>query len=116
MGNFDFVAQEWPQVGDAAARAEAYLRADPRASATYARRAAELFTAWIYSAENLEREAAARQLNYVYNVVPTRHPDGEEVRGWLTHHGFAATEVGELRDVGVEAAVGEDAGMGETAV
>ncbi|WP_300594949.1 hypothetical protein, partial [Microbacterium sp.] len=55
MGNFDFVAQAWPQVGDAAARAEAYLRADPRASATYARRAAELFTAWIYSAENLER-------------------------------------------------------------
>ncbi len=27
----------------------------PRASATYARRAAELFTAWIYSAENLDR-------------------------------------------------------------
>lgn len=55
MGNFDFVAQAWPQVGNAAARAEAYLRADPRASATYARRAAELFTAWVYSAENLDR-------------------------------------------------------------
>lgn len=47
--------------------------------------------------ENLEREAAGRQLNYVYNVVPTRHPDGEAVRDWLTRHGFATTEVGELR-------------------
>jgi GNAT superfamily N-acetyltransferase len=47
--------------------------------------------------ERLEQEAAARQLNYVYNVVPTRHPDGETVRDWLTAHGFAATEVGELR-------------------
>ena len=47
--------------------------------------------------DQLEREAAARQLNYVYNVVPTRHPDGDAVRAWLTAHGFAATEVGELR-------------------
>ncbi|PVZ05836.1 GNAT family N-acetyltransferase [Actinomycetospora cinnamomea] len=47
--------------------------------------------------EHLEREAAARQLNYVYNVVPTRHPDGDGVRTWLAAHGFAATEVGELR-------------------
>jgi GNAT superfamily N-acetyltransferase len=47
--------------------------------------------------ENLEREAASRQLNYVYNVVPTRHPDGEGVRAWLTARGFAATDVGELR-------------------
>jgi GNAT superfamily N-acetyltransferase len=47
--------------------------------------------------ENLEREAASRQLNYVYNVVPTRHPDGETVREWLGAHGFTATEVGELR-------------------
>ncbi|GAA4788268.1 hypothetical protein GCM10023200_23370 [Actinomycetospora chlora] len=47
--------------------------------------------------ENLEREAAARQLNYVYNVVPTRHPEGDAVRTWLTDRGFDATEVGELR-------------------
>jgi GNAT superfamily N-acetyltransferase len=47
--------------------------------------------------ENLEREAASRQLNYVYNVVPTRHPDGEGVRTWLTGRGFTPTEVGELR-------------------
>ncbi|MFC5138101.1 GNAT family N-acetyltransferase [Actinomycetospora rhizophila] len=51
----------------------------------------------VFVLENLEREAAARQLNYVYNVVPTRHPYGESVRSWLTSRGFTATEVGELR-------------------
>jgi hypothetical protein len=30
-------------------------------------------------------------------VVPTRHPDGEAVREWLTRQGFSTTEVGELR-------------------
>ncbi|MDX2377307.1 DEAD/DEAH box helicase family protein [Microbacterium sp. LRZ72] len=55
MGNFDFVAQAWPQLGEAAVRAESYLRADPRTAATYGRRAGELFTAWIYSIENLPR-------------------------------------------------------------
>ena len=47
--------------------------------------------------EHLEREAASRQLNYVYNVVPDGHPDPEPVRAFLTGHGFATTEVGELR-------------------
>lgn len=55
MGNFDFVTARWPHIGDAAVRAEAYLRADPRAAATYARRAAELFTEWVYDAEGLSR-------------------------------------------------------------
>lgn len=55
MGNFDFAKQRWPQIWDAAHRAEGHLRSDPRASATYARRAAELFTGWIYTAEDLPR-------------------------------------------------------------
>jgi N-acetylglutamate synthase-like GNAT family acetyltransferase len=45
----------------------------------------------------LEAEAAARQVNYVYNVVPQRHPDPESVTGFLTGHGFERTAVGELR-------------------
>lgn len=56
MGNFDFVAARWPRVGDAAVRAESYLRADPRAAATYARRAGELFARWVYAAEGLTHD------------------------------------------------------------
>ncbi|MET2010164.1 DEAD/DEAH box helicase family protein [Microbacterium chocolatum] len=55
MGNFDFIRDGWPKVWEAASRAESYLRSDPRASATYARRAGEMFTEWIYAAEALAR-------------------------------------------------------------
>jgi GNAT superfamily N-acetyltransferase len=47
--------------------------------------------------EHLEREAAARGLAYIYNVVPAGHPDPESVTGWLIAHGFSPTGVGELR-------------------
>ena len=47
--------------------------------------------------DHLEREAAARQLNYIYNVVPTGHPDPESVTEWLTAHGFVRNQLGELR-------------------
>jgi N-acetylglutamate synthase-like GNAT family acetyltransferase len=47
--------------------------------------------------QRLEQEASARSLNYIYNVVPTGHPDPETVTRWLTGCGFEATEVGELR-------------------
>lgn len=50
-----------------------------------------------YILEHLEREAAGRQLNYIYNVVPVGHPDPESVTGWLAGHGFTANAVGELR-------------------
>jgi type I restriction enzyme R subunit len=82
VGNFDFVVQAWPQVGDAAARAEAYLRADPRASATYARRAAELFTAWVYSAEDLPRPYDDTFANLTAQK-PFRDTVGESICGSL---------------------------------
>lgn len=45
----------------------------------------------------LEREAAARGLNYVYNRVPDSHPDAAWMTAWLTGHGFAASADGTLR-------------------
>ena len=45
----------------------------------------------------LEQEASARHLNYIYNVVPDRHPDPEHVTDWLTSRGFTPNDVGELR-------------------
>jgi GNAT superfamily N-acetyltransferase len=47
--------------------------------------------------ERLEQEASARHLNYIYNVVPDRHPDPENVTGWLSARGFVPNDVGELR-------------------
>jgi GNAT superfamily N-acetyltransferase len=47
--------------------------------------------------EHLEDEAAARGLNYIYNVVPDTHPDGPWIRNWLSAHGFHEASRGQLR-------------------
>ena len=47
--------------------------------------------------ERLEDEAAARGLNYIYNVVPDTHPDGPWIRNWLATHGFHEASRGQLR-------------------
>ena len=38
--------------------------------------------------DRLEREAAARGLNYLYNVVRPTHPDREKITRWLGERGF----------------------------
>ena len=45
----------------------------------------------------LEREAAARGLNYIYNVVPDTHPDRSWMTGWLQSHGLEESAHGDLR-------------------
>jgi GNAT superfamily N-acetyltransferase len=47
--------------------------------------------------EHLAGEAAARGLNYIYNVVPDTHPDGARIRSWLSAHGFREAPRGQLR-------------------
>lgn len=50
-----------------------------------------------WAMNRLAEEAAARSLNYVYNVVPENHPDREGVQAWLAAQGFDARDTGELR-------------------
>jgi type I restriction enzyme R subunit len=52
MTNFAFLQSEWPQVFEAAVRAESLVYPDPRASCFYARRALELAVQWLYKAES----------------------------------------------------------------
>ena len=51
MSNFAFLQSEWPQIYEAAARAEASVYPDPRAACFYARRAMELAVKWLYKAD-----------------------------------------------------------------
>lgn len=44
----------------------------------------------------LDREAAARGLHYLYNVIPAGHPDKAGLRRWLMQRGFAGAEDGDL--------------------
>ena len=48
MSNFAFLKAEWPDLHDAAARAEAAVYPDARAACFYARRALELTMLWLY--------------------------------------------------------------------
>lgn len=47
--------------------------------------------------DHLEREAAARGVNYLYNAVPKTHPDRERVAQWLLSRGFAPSGDGLLK-------------------
>lgn len=46
--------------------------------------------------ERLEAEAAARGLNYLYNVVRPTHPDHDAVVAWLEARGFERRRDGRL--------------------
>jgi N-acetylglutamate synthase-like GNAT family acetyltransferase len=45
---------------------------------------------------NLEAEAFARGLNYLYNVVRSTHPERDKVTEWLAERGFTSSEDGRL--------------------
>jgi type I restriction enzyme, R subunit len=48
VSQFDFIRSEWPEIFDAAARAENAAVPDPRTACFYARRTLELAVVWIY--------------------------------------------------------------------
>ena len=49
MSNFAFLQPEWPQVYEAAVKAEQLVQPDARAACFYARRALELAIKWLYT-------------------------------------------------------------------
>ena len=50
-----------------------------------------------FTLSELDREARARGVNYLYNVVRPTHPDGPRVAAWLEKRGFEGSEDGSLR-------------------
>src|SRR5881397_386796 len=48
MSNFAFLKAEWPELHDAATKAEGLVYPDARAACFYTRRALELAVAWLY--------------------------------------------------------------------
>ncbi len=51
MSNFSFLEVEWPELHDAATKAERLAHADPRAACFYSRRALELAVRWVYRSD-----------------------------------------------------------------
>jgi type I restriction enzyme, R subunit len=67
MSHFGFLQREWPDVFEAAGRAEAVVHSDPRTACFYARRALELAVAWAY------KHDAALKLPYQDNLSALIH-------------------------------------------
>jgi type I restriction enzyme R subunit len=67
LSSFDFLAVEWPAVHEAACKAEAALKPDPRTACFYARRALELTVSWAY------RFDSSLQLPYQDNLSALIH-------------------------------------------
>ena len=94
------VADEWWHVADASGEVVGYGWLDSEwgdAEVTFlvaAGRRGEGIGAFIV--DHLEAEAAARGLNYIYNVVPATSPDPGWVTAWLVARGFVAGD-GDLR-------------------
>ncbi len=55
MSNFDFLKAEWPDIHEAAAKAEALAYPDPRTSCFYARRSLEVAVSWLYRSDRALR-------------------------------------------------------------
>lgn len=77
---YGWMDQSW---GDA----EVLLAVDPSA------RAAGIGT---FILDRLEDEAAARGINYLYNVIPEAHPDRPGLRRWLLRRSFVPSHEGGL--------------------
>ena len=67
MSQFAFLQREWASVFEAASKAEAAVRADPRTACFYARRTLELAVNWAY------KHDAALRLPYQDNLSALIH-------------------------------------------
>lgn len=67
MSNFTFLQSEWPDMHDAASKAEALAHGDARAACFYARRTLELAVQWLY------RSDPALKLPYQDNLSALLH-------------------------------------------
>ncbi len=79
MSNFSFLAHEWPEILEAADRAEASIQTDPRTSCFYARRATELIVNWIYKADSTLRLPYQDNLGALLHEPTFKQAGGEAV-------------------------------------
>ena len=77
--NFNFLATEWPEVLEPAAKAEGLAYSDPRAACFYTRRALELAIAWLYKHDAALRLPYQDSLNALIHEPTFRNSVGSAV-------------------------------------
>jgi type I restriction enzyme, R subunit len=79
MSNFAFLTPEWPDINEAAVKAEANATTDPRTSCFYARRAVELAVHWLYKADTSLRLPYQDNLSALIHEPTFRNVAGEAI-------------------------------------
>ncbi len=79
MSNFSFLAMEWPDVHEAAVRAESAAGGDPRTSCFYGRRALELAIHWLYKADGTLRVPYQDNLSALIHEPTFKKTAGEAI-------------------------------------
>jgi type I restriction enzyme R subunit len=79
MSNFGFLQREWPEVHEAATKAESTIMADARSACFYARRALELAVRWVYRADSELRLPYQDNLNALLHEPTFKTAAGEAV-------------------------------------
>jgi type I restriction enzyme R subunit len=77
--NFHFLATEWPEVLEPAAKAESLAYSDPRTACFYTRRALEMAMAWLYKHDAALQLPYQDSLNALLHEPTFRNPAGEEI-------------------------------------
>ncbi|MDB5308094.1 MAG: Type restriction-modification system, restriction subunit [Gemmataceae bacterium] len=77
--HFAFLQPEWPDVFDAAVRAESAVHPDPRTSCFYARRALELLVHWVYKHDSTLRLPYQDNLSALIHEPTFKAAAGEAV-------------------------------------
>src|ERR1051326_7739567 len=77
--NFAFLKAEWPDFYESAARAEALVNPDSRASCFYARRALELAVTWLYQSDRALKLPYDTQLSALIHEPTFRNAVGSAV-------------------------------------
>ncbi|MBI5284755.1 MAG: DEAD/DEAH box helicase family protein [Chloroflexi bacterium] len=79
MSNFAFLKAEWPELYEAATRAEASARTDPRTACFYSRRALEIVVRWAYTHDRTLRVPYEDSLSALIHEPTFRNVAGAAV-------------------------------------
>jgi type I restriction enzyme, R subunit len=79
VSNFGFLGSEWPDIQEAAEKAEASIHTDPRTCCFYARRAVEVVVNWIYKADSSLRLPYQDNLSALLHEPTFKNTVGEAV-------------------------------------
>jgi hypothetical protein len=76
MSNFAFLKTEWPELHDAASKAEALAYPDARTSCFHARRGLEVMVHWLYKHDAALRLDASLLYESPFTDITPQGPDG----------------------------------------